>query len=158
MSERTGQVFESARAARPEGHSPCPLRELSGWYYNWQRDRTVRRSTVPKVYGIREIELRPDADPNEYERFCRELMSADSSLDGLKVHLLRGDRGSRDGKFAWLFEIDSTDVRDRYFPAHDQLSDEMAQWFEQHPEAWAALQPGDFVEAENDTDYVDISD
>ena len=111
---------------------------------------------MPKVFGIREIELRADADPDEYERFCQELIPR-MGLEGWKVYLLRGDRGSRDGEFAWLFEIESTDARDRYFPAKDQLSDEMARWFEQHPEAWAALAPGTFVDAEEDTDYLDIS-
>jgi len=111
---------------------------------------------MPKVFGIREIELRADADPDEYERFCRELIPR-MGLDGWKVYLLRGDRGSRDGKFAWLFEIDSTDARDRYFPAKDQLSDEMTRWFEEHPAAWAALAPGTFVETKEDTDYLDIS-
>ena len=112
---------------------------------------------MPKVFGIREIELRADADPNEYERFCREELMPQLALDGWEVHLLRGDRGSREGRFAWLFEIESTDARDRYFPSHDQLSDEMARWFEQHPEASAALLPGTFVAAEDDTDYLDIS-
>ena len=112
---------------------------------------------MPKVYGIREIELRPDADPDEYERFCRDELLPRMSLDGWTIRLLRGDRGLRDGKFAWLFEIESKDLRDRYFPAHDQLSEEMAQWFEQHPEAWTAFQPGTFVAAEQDTDYLDVS-
>jgi hypothetical protein len=112
---------------------------------------------MPKVFGVRQIELRPDADPNEYERFCRDELMPQMGLDGWKIYLLRGDRGSRDGKFAWLFEIESTDARDRYFPGHNQLSDEMTRWFEQHPQAWAALQPGTFVEAEDDTDYLDIS-
>jgi hypothetical protein len=112
---------------------------------------------MPKVFGIREIELRPDADANEYERFCREDVLPKIGLEGWKIYLLRGDRGSRGDKFAWLFEIESTDARDRYFPAHNELSEEITRWFEQHPEAWMALQPGTFVEAENDTDYLDIS-
>jgi hypothetical protein len=33
----------------------------------------------------------------------------------------------------------------------------MTRWFGEHPEAWAALAPGTFVEAEEDTDYLDIS-
>jgi hypothetical protein len=111
---------------------------------------------MPKVFGIREIELLPDADANDYERFCREVIPH-MVLDGWKVYLLRGDRGSRDGKFTWLFEIESADARDRYFPEKDQLSDEMTKWFGEHPEAWSALAPGTFVEAEEDTDYLDIS-
>jgi len=62
------------------------------------------------------------------------------------------DQGSRT-----VGELIDTDARDRYFPAHNELSEEITRWFEQHPEAWMALQPGTFVEAENDTDYLDIS-
>lgn len=112
---------------------------------------------MPKVFGIREVELRPDADPDEYERFCREELLPQIDLDGWNVHLLRGDVGQRAGRFAWLFEIESTDARERYFPTYDQPSEEMARWFEQHPEALRALQPGTFVEAENHTDYLDSS-
>lgn len=111
---------------------------------------------MPKVFGMRDIELRPDADPDEYERFCRELIPQ-LGLDGWKTSLLRGDRGSRDGKFTWLYEIESTDARDRYFPANGQPSDEMARWFEGHPEAWAAVEPGKYVETAEHTDYIDVS-
>jgi len=112
---------------------------------------------MPKVFGIREIELRPDADPNEYERFCREEVMPHMAMEGWKISLVRGDRGSRNGKFAWLFEIENTDARDRYFPEREQPSDEMASWLQQHPESVAALLPGTFVESEDDTDYLDIS-
>lgn len=112
---------------------------------------------MSKIFGIREIELRPGVDPNEYERFCREEVLPHLTMEGWKVHLVRGDRGSRAGRFAWLFEMESPDARARYFPERDQPSDEMTSWMQQHPDSAAALLPGTFVESEDDTDYVDIS-
>jgi len=115
-------------------------------------------SAIPKVFVIREIELRSDADPNEYERFCRDNLKPELILDGWTFHLLRGDRGRRDGKYAWLVEVESTDARDRYFPAMDQPSVEMARGWEEHPEMLVPFVPGTFVEASDATDYLDISD
>lgn len=109
------------------------------------------------IFGIREIELRADADPDEYERFCREEVLPLMTMEGWKIHLTRGDRGSRAGRYAWVFEMESADARARYFPERDQPSDEMASWLQQHPDSADAFLPGPFVESVDDTDYVDIS-
>jgi hypothetical protein len=113
---------------------------------------------MPKVFAIREIELRSDVDPNEYERFCRDNVKPELILDGWTFHLLRGDRGPREGKYAWLIEVESTEARDRYFPALDQPSVEMTRGWEEHPEMLVPFVPGDFVESAVDTDYLEISD
>jgi hypothetical protein len=110
---------------------------------------------MPKVFVVREIELRSDVDPNDYERFCRDNLV---TLDGWTYHLLRGDRGPREGKYAWLVEIESQDARNRYFPAMDQPSVEMARTWEEHPEMLVPFVPGTLVEAADGTDYLDISD
>jgi hypothetical protein len=112
---------------------------------------------MPKVFGIHEIELKPDADPDEYERFCRAPLASQPVLDGWKFHFLKADRGARTGKFAWLYEIESSEARNRYFPAEDDQSDEFTRLVEQ-PEVVAATKTAEgFEQAEVTTDYLVIS-
>ncbi len=73
---------------------------------------------MARLVGIHEIELVEGADPVEFERVFAE-SAAQPELPGWKTRLLRGDRGERAGKYAVLFEIESPEARDRYFPAED---------------------------------------
>jgi hypothetical protein len=54
---------------------------------------------MPKVFGLHEIELRPDVDPAEYERYFAEQAAMQPTLQGWTAKLLRADRGPRAGKF-----------------------------------------------------------
>ena len=58
-------------------------------------------------------------------------------LDGWKTRLLKGDRGKRAGKYAILYEIESPDARDRYFPADGQGSEDLNRFEADHPAAAA---------------------
>ena len=94
---------------------------------------------MPTVYGLHEIELQPGVEPDEYERFFAEEIAPSPMVPGWKVHLLKGDRGVRAGKFLVLLEIESLEARDRYFPRPGEESEEFTRFFDQHPEAAAAL-------------------
>jgi len=61
-------------------------------------------------------------------------------VPGWKLHLLKGERGAPVGKFLVLLEIESVEARDRYFPNPGEESEEVTRFFEQHPEAAAALE------------------
>ena len=74
-----------------------------------------------KVFGVHEIELLPQADAAAFERFV--LNELPKPFPGWTLHLAKGDRGSRRGKYAVIFELDSTS-RDRYSPSENQLNDE----------------------------------
>lgn len=76
-----------------------------------------------KVFGIRELELRPDASPAEFEQLMSELVAL-PQYPGTRAYVLRADRGARDGKYAFMLEIDSTATRDRYWPGSEAPSDE----------------------------------
>ena len=98
------------------------------------------------------FELRPGADPAEFEK----LVSAPvvGEYEGWTVHLLKGERGERKGKYLVLVEIESIAARDRYSPAPNTASAEAdpinarnaAYWERWHK---LATQPG------NDTVYTD---
>ena len=110
---------------------------------------------MPKVFGLHEIELRPEVDPAEYERYFAEQVAMQPMLQGWTAKLLRADRGPRAGKFLVLYEIESVEARDRYFPSEGQLSKEFTSFMEQHPEVAAALQKSrSFEAADIATDYL----
>ncbi len=69
---------------------------------------------MARLVSIHEIELIDGADAVEFERLVAE--GAPQLPVGWKSRLLRGDRGERAGKYAILYEIDSPEARDRYFP------------------------------------------
>ncbi len=76
------------------------------------------------------------------------------TMEGWNVHVLRGDRGVREGKFAVLFEIESEGARNRYFPTEEHDSEEFKRFLGQHPEMAAVLEKGSSYEAgEQTTDY-----
>jgi hypothetical protein len=113
---------------------------------------------MPKVFGLREIELQPGVQPEEYERFFAEEIASLPELPGWKVHLLKGDRGARAGKLLFLFEIDSLEARDRYFPGTNEESEEWRRYLEQHPEAAAAWEKSGLSENDIWTDYVPVAE
>jgi hypothetical protein len=118
---------------------------------------------MPTVYGLHEIELQPGVEPEEYERFFAEEIAPSPMVPGLKVHLLKGDRGVRAGKFLVLLEIENLEARDRYFPRPGEESEEFTRFFEQHSGAAAALEKwqklGPFgSKTDVSTDYVAVAE
>lgn len=95
---------------------------------------------MPKVFGLHEVELQPGVEPKEYERFFAEEIAPTLEIPGFKTRLLKGDRGVRTGKYLVFLEIESLEVRDRYFPRPGEESEEFTHFFEQHPEAAAAME------------------
>ena len=97
---------------------------------------------MARLVCIHEIELAEGADAVEFERLFTEGATL-PELAGWKTRLLRGDRGERAGKYAILYEIESPEVRDRYFPAEGQGSEDLNRFEAEHPaaaEAWQRLQ------------------
>jgi len=93
---------------------------------------------MPKVFGLHEVdELPPGMTPEEYEQgFAKEIPSL-PEYEGWKTYLLKADRGDRAGKFLILFEIESVEARDRYYPRPGEQSEEVRRFDEQHQEAAA---------------------
>jgi hypothetical protein len=102
---------------------------------------------MPKVFGLHEIELRPEADPAEYERYFAEQVAMQPAFQGWTAKLLRADRGPRAGKFLVLYEIDSVEARDRYFPNEGQPSEEFTSFLDEHPEVAADWEKSSALEA-----------
>ena len=115
---------------------------------------------MPKVFGMHEIELRPGVTPEEYEQFFTKELASVPELPGWKAYLLKADRGERAGKLLLLFEIESVEARDRYFPRPEEESEEFRTFLEQRPDVAAAWEKDSSLLAEPfpRTDYVVVGD
>jgi hypothetical protein len=76
--------------------------------------------TMAKVLGMHTVELKPGCDPNEFEQFIvGEVIPVYQKVPGQIVHLLKGDRGERAGKYLVLIELESAERRDHIYPPAD---------------------------------------
>lgn len=117
------------------------------------RDRNRR---PPRVYGFHVVRLRPTVDPHVFERFALDrFLPALHALraPGVEFHLLRADRGHREGEFVFLMVFDDAETRDRYFPEPDRPSAELLELIRPLgalSETWEGLS------AREKTDYVQL--
>lgn len=114
---------------------------------------------MARVLGIHEVGLVAGTDPAEFEKAAAEML-AQPELEGWRTRVLRGQRGPRTDQYLVVFEIDSVEARDRYFPHEgSESSDETDRFEQEHPEASAAWQRffGMTVHEGTATDYVDVA-
>jgi len=115
---------------------------------------------MSKVLGMHKLELKSGVDEREFEDFvCNQLIPVYRAIPGQTIHLLKGDRGERNGKYMVLIELESVERRDYIYPAEggfaedvqqlvgdvDPLFDKLATYVESFPD-------------ETVTDYVIVSD
>ena len=72
---------------------------------------------MPKVFALHEVRLPPGMTAEEHEQVYGEQLASLPDLQGWKTYLLKGDRGEGAGKLQLMFEIESVEARDRYFPS-----------------------------------------
>ena len=112
---------------------------------------------MAKVLGVHEVEL-GDKDRAEFERLASAVV-AETWPGGITFRLFKADRGTRDGTYLLLIEIDSLEDRDRIFPIGGEDPPEVVAFLEEHPtagETWDRLES--YVPSINvGTDYVEIT-
>jgi hypothetical protein len=114
---------------------------------------------MPKVFRVHEIELRPEVDPSDYERYFAQEVASGLSLPGWTMRLLKADRGPRSGKCLVLLEMEIVEARDRYFSAEGEPSKEFRQFLEQSPDWAATWEKGNAFEAEDVvSDYLVVAE
>ena len=74
-----------------------------------------------KVFSVQTIDLKPGVSEADLEEFVRNLQAV---APGLIVYVAKGDRGVHNGHYAVIVEFESAEVRDRYFPSPDEVSEE----------------------------------
>jgi len=95
---------------------------------------------MTKVLALHEVELRPGVSAEAFETFFATEIGSGPIYPGWWAQLLKADRGARAGKYLVLFEIESLEVRDRYFPTAGERSEEAWQFTQQHPELAAMFE------------------
>ncbi len=90
---------------------------------------------MPKLYSVHPVELRPGVKAEDFENYVKEGWPSYTPYPGWKAHILKGDRGDRDGKYTVLLEIESIEARNRIFPNASEKSEYGKQFDEAHPES-----------------------
>ena len=107
-----------------------------------------------KVYAIHELELKTDVDAKEFESFViKELAPIYNKMKGQKFFLVKGDRGKRTDKYAFVLTFESIEDRDRIYPASGEYTEDFGD-----ASVWEKF--GTFVTEEigtNHTDYVVVN-
>lgn len=118
---------------------------------------------MAKVLGMHTVELKPGVNEQELEEFIKtDVLPVYRVLPGQTVHLLKGERGERRGRYLVLIELESVERRDHIYPAsgHDWgVAEDVQQLMGNIDPIWEKLYS--FVGRFPDpafTDYVMLSD
>ncbi len=116
---------------------------------------------MAKVFGMHKLELKPGVNGMEFENFiCNEVIPIYSKIPGQTLHLLKGDKGERNGKYMLLIEIASPERRDEIYPLPEgTTTEEVQQLVGDVSHVWEKF--SSFVDEFPDptvTDYVMVSD
>lgn len=78
---------------------------------------------MAKVVAIHTLQLQPGVTQDQWERYLREEFNP-AQLPGCHLSVGKAERGRNAGGYALLAEMDSQEVRSRYFPSEGQPSEE----------------------------------
>jgi hypothetical protein len=112
------------------------------------------------VLSMREFALKPGISAADFEQFVRGEMAQTvaKNVKGMKIKILKGDRGDRKGAYSLVWEFDSVTTRNQFFPREGGLGGPP------FDEAWEHIKPvmGKFKTFVKDlgdyTDYVVVSE
>lgn len=81
------------------------------------------------VLAVREAMLKAGADAQEFERHFADVVSRwwREHIPGVTAYLARGERGARTNMYLVIYEFDSLDRRNEYFPQPDVQSERFVQ-------------------------------
>jgi hypothetical protein len=76
------------------------------------------RSGTGEVVAIRELEVKPGANLEEFERFVTGTYNPawEGAVPGTRGYIARGDRGVHKGRYAFVLIFDSEKTRNAIFP------------------------------------------
>ena len=115
---------------------------------------------MAKVLGMHALELKPDCSAEEFEAFMkRDVLPVYRRVPGQTVHLLKGDRGERAGKYLLLIELESAERRDQIYPSEGVIAEDVLQLVGNIEPLLATLSTfvADFPDPKY-TDYLIVSD
>jgi len=71
---------------------------------------------MAKVFSIFHFEFHPGVSATAFEQFVTEEVYPATVRPDLIIYVLKGDRGERNGKYLAIFEFESVEARNRYWP------------------------------------------
>ena len=76
------------------------------------------KGTSTPVVSVREFELRSGVKPEEFETYVKQELTRalSSSKTGAHFRILKGDRGDRKGGYILIWEFESVEARNAFFP------------------------------------------
>jgi hypothetical protein len=76
------------------------------------------RGGTGEVVAIRELEMKPDASLEQFERFVTGTYNPawEGAVPGMRGYIAKGDRGANKGRYAFVLIFDSERTRDAIFP------------------------------------------
>src|SRR5258708_1448380 len=71
--------------------------------------KAANQNRQAAVLSMREFELKPGIKPEAFENFVRDELAAAVAQGkiGMKMHVMKGDRGERKGRYVLVWEFDS---------------------------------------------------
>jgi hypothetical protein len=116
--------------------------------------------TSGPVYSMREFDLKSGVNTDEFDAFVRKEMAnaLGKDAEGMKLLILRGDRGVRRGHYLLVWEFDSVAARDRYFPREGSLGSPAFQQVLDRMKAVMGKFSGEINQNFAYTDYVQMSE
>ena len=87
--------------------------------------QTLQKGTVLGIHTFT-FTLNPDVTMNQFLDFMmtKYIPASDENYPGTRMYILSGDRGENKNKMAIMNVFESIEVRDKYYPATDELSPE----------------------------------
>ncbi len=95
-----------------------------------------------EAFSFRPITLKEGVEPEAFEKFVKEGPSFEGLIPGVKLLIMKGDRGLNKGKYINLWVYDSVSTRNFYFPTEEggtETEASMKAWlrvFEGLPQQW----------------------
>lgn len=131
---------------------------------NAQTDLSKAEATADKfvspVYSWRAIDLREGVAADDFEAFVKgEFAKAFSRpTHGIRVFIIKGDRGTSKGEYKLVVFFASREVRDKYFPVEDGEAAKALQEDATPTQIAAAQKLATFVDIGEYTDFVAIGE
>ena len=91
----------------------------------------VKPGNVVSIFEI-EITLEDNMTYEQFEKLYLEeyIPAIEKNFPGTELHLLKGERGKRTGKYTEILVFDSLEERNRWFPEKSKTSEEAEKGFE----------------------------
>ncbi|MEO6323390.1 MAG: hypothetical protein ABIQ65_02050 [Thermoanaerobaculia bacterium] len=89
--------------------------------------RAAAQARAPGASGVmsfRQTKLKSGVNAAEFERYFADSIAGPIGrhVPGMRAYLLKGERGARIGQYVMVFEFNSLDRRNEYFPKPDAPS------------------------------------